>query len=64
MAKTKEHKYYTEEEVKMLIEEAYNKGLNYAYYCMVAKPTDAEMSKAKQFSLNSLLNIPEKPIKK
>lgn len=62
MAKTKERKYYTEEEVKILIEQAYNKGLNYAYYCMVAKPTDAEMSKAKQLFLEKVLTIPEKKI--
>ena len=61
---TKEEKRYSAKEVKVLIENAYKMGINYAYFCMTAKPTDAEMSKAKQFSLNRLLNIPEKPIKK
>lgn len=52
-------KCYTEKEVKALIKRAYNMGLNYAYYCMLSKPTESEMAKAEQFSLEKLLKIPE-----
>lgn len=53
-------KCYTEKEVKALIKQAYKMGLNYAYYCMLSKPTESEMAKAEQFSLEKLLKIPEK----
>lgn len=53
-------KCYTEKEVKVLIKRAYNMGLNYAYYCMLSKPTESEMAKAEQFSLEKLLKIPDK----
>lgn len=54
------NKLYTEKEVKALIKRAYNMGLNYAYYCMLSKPTESEMAKAEQFSLEKLLKIPDK----
>ena len=54
------NKLYTEKEVQALITRAYNMGLNYAYNCMLSKPTESEMAQVEQFSLEKLLKNPGK----
>lgn len=57
-------KLYTESEVKELMRLAYDKGNNYAYYCMVYPESDANKEKAEQFAIEGILKNPGKHLRK